>query len=231
MTEYFYLFIANVLVLFSVVNPIGNGFIVNNNYLAALSHEERKIIIWKIAKCAFLVCVGGLFIGKFLLALFGLSIPIIQLAGGMIICRSGWMLFFDDSSEVDNLNELPPEKLQKMQYDYLSAHVFYPLTFPVMIGAGTFSTLLTLAANATTNEVLPTVFNFIVVVLAIAAICVVVYFTFVNIAAIQKYLGRDGNIVVKKMSSFFTICIGLKIVVSGFGGVSVMIVEKVSHLL
>ena len=101
MVDYFYLFIANILALFPIVNPVGTGFIVNNNFLSALNHEEKKIILKKVARMAFFICVGALLIGKFLLALFGLSIPIIQIAGGAIICRNGWLFFLDDTGNSD----------------------------------------------------------------------------------------------------------------------------------
>ncbi len=227
MVDYFYLFIANILALFPIVNPVGTGFIVNNNFLSALSHEEKKIILKKVARMAFFICVGALLIGKFLLALFGLSIPIIQIAGGAIICRNGWLFFLDDTGNSDEETDaIPPEKLKKMQFDYLSQNIFYPLTFPVVIGAGTFSVILTLAANATAPTIWNTVLNFVVVIGSIAAICVMMYLIFVNIAQVQKYLGREGKVVVKKLFSFFSLCIGLKIIFSGLGEVILTIYLK-----
>lgn len=230
--DYFHLFIANILVLFPVVNPIGSAFIVNNSFLTELTHEEKKIILRKVARYAFLLCVGGLFVGKFLLALFGLSIPIIQIAGGAIICRNGWLFFFDEAGTTDDgKSDIPPERLKKMQFDYLSKNIFYPLTFPVVIGAGTFSVLMTLAANATTSTLMGTTMNFVVVVGSILAVCVLIYLIFVNIAQVQKYLGPEGNVVVKKLFSFFSICIGLKIITSGITEIAVVVFEKVKPLL
>ncbi len=232
MMDYFHLFIANVLVLFSVVNPIGNSFVINNNYLIALTDDQKKVVIRKVAFCAFWVCVVGFLVGKFLLALFGLSIPVIQIAGGAIICRNGWRFFMDDgdSSEDDEEKSEEPVTSKRLQYGYLLSNIFYPLTFPTMIGAGTFSVLLTLAANASSAQLTQTLINFVIVIMAIAVICVLIYIIFVNTAMVQKHLGREGNIVVKKMSSFFTICIGLKIVLTGFGEIAVVIFEKIQAL-
>ena len=223
--DYFYLFIANILALFPIVNPVGTGFIINNNFLSALTVEEKKIILKKVARMSFFICVGALLIGKFLLALFGLSIPIIQIAGGAIICRNGWLFFLDDTSD-EETDTISPEKLKKMQFDYLSQNIFYPLTFPVVIGAGTFSVILTLAANATATTIWNTVLNFGVVIGSIAAICLLMYLIFVNIAQVQKYLGREGKVVVKKLFSFFSLCIGLKIIFSGLGEMILVIYMK-----
>lgn len=235
MTTYFHLLIANILVLFSVVNPIGNAFVINNNYLINLDSEQRKVIIGKIARCAFFICIGGLFIGKFLLILFGLSVPIIQVAGGAIICRNGWAFFMNDPTPSQTEDETQADdiiaKNRQTQYSYLLNNIFYPLTFPTMIGAGTFSVLLTLAANASAARWGEMILNFSSVVIAIAIICFLVYIIFVNIVVVQKHLGREGNIVVRKMSSFFTICIGLKITVSGLTEIIVLIIEKVKPLI
>ena len=232
MTDYFHLFIANVLVLFSVVNPIGNSFVVNNNYLIALTDEQKKVIIRKVAFCAFWVCLVGFLVGKFLLALFGLSIPVIQIAGGAIICRNGWRFFMDEGTPSEDEEEKSEEPItsKRLQYGYLLSNIFYPLTFPMVIGAGTFSVLLTLAANASSTQLTQTLLNFLIVIAAIAVICILIYIIFVNTAMVQKYLGREGNIVVKKMSSFFTICIGLKIALTGFGEIAVVIFEKIQAL-
>ena len=84
MTEIFHSFIhllfIGVIALFPVVNPIGSAFIVNP-YLAELSKEKKKLAVRKITFYAFCICTVSLFAGHYILGLFGISIPVIQLAG------------------------------------------------------------------------------------------------------------------------------------------------------
>ena len=70
--------------LFPVANPVGAGFLVNG-LLSGLSDADRKSIIRKIIIDYLLVGIGSLAVGHFVLMLFGLSLPIIQLGGGVLI--------------------------------------------------------------------------------------------------------------------------------------------------
>ena len=89
---------VGVIALFPVVNPIGSAFIVSP-YFSDLSNSEKRKAVGKIAFYAFCICTVSLFAGHWILELFGISIPIIQLAGGIMICKIGWEFLTSDKKD------------------------------------------------------------------------------------------------------------------------------------
>ena len=81
------MFISSFMALFPVANPVGAGFLVNG-FLSGLDQKTRMSIIRRIVTDYLLVGLGSLAVGHFVLALFDLSLPIIQLGGGLLICRT-----------------------------------------------------------------------------------------------------------------------------------------------
>jgi multiple antibiotic resistance protein len=88
MPEYFHgyvhLLFVGIIALFPVVNPVGSAFIVSS-YFTGLSNADKKKAVNKIVLYAFSICTVSLFAGHWILELFGLSVPVIQVAGGIMI--------------------------------------------------------------------------------------------------------------------------------------------------
>src|SRR5580704_12183516 len=82
--------------LFPAVNPIGSAFIVEP-LLGDLSMPDRRRASKKVAFYCFAICAVTALIGSWVLKIFGISIPIVQLAGGIMICRMGWQLLLSDN--------------------------------------------------------------------------------------------------------------------------------------
>ena len=77
--------------LFPIINPIGVApiFLSLTN---ACSDATRKLLARKIAFYGFLLVGGSLTLGSAVLAFFGISLPIIQLAGGFVLSNTGWAM-------------------------------------------------------------------------------------------------------------------------------------------
>ena len=82
--SFVFMFISSFMALFPVANPVGTGFIING-FLSGLDRSERRSIVRRIAVNYLLIGIGSLAIGHFVLSLFGLSLPIVQLGGGLFI--------------------------------------------------------------------------------------------------------------------------------------------------
>src|ERR1700709_197870 len=124
-----------IIALFPVINPIGSAFIVSQ-YFEGLNKLQKRKTIKKIAFYTLTLCTITLFTGHWILELFGISVPIIQLAGGIMICKFGWESLSATSDANTNTNEKPTEVSIEVLND-LSNKIFYPITFPITAGAGT----------------------------------------------------------------------------------------------
>ncbi|MDR1881062.1 MAG: MarC family protein [Tannerellaceae bacterium] len=209
-----YTFVSSLIALFPVINPIGCGFIVNG-FLEGLDDEGRKVVIKKIIMNCLLVGIGSLAVGHLILLLFGLAIPVIQLGGGLIICKTGleWLTGTDAAKTTDTTKS----SMQKLQVGDLEKKLFYPISFPISIGPGSLSVIFTLMASAAVEgNLLVTATNYAILSLAIVSLLVILYIFLSQGTRLMKKLGASGNMIINKMVAFITFCIGIQIIVTGF---------------
>ena len=197
------IFSSSFMALFPVINPLGNGFVVNG-FFTDLDPQQRKAAIQKLTFNFIMIGVGTLVIGHLFLLIFGLAIPVIQLGGGILICKTA-MELLGDSGSTDGF-----------RWKNIEQKIFYPITFPISIGPGSISVIFTLMASASVKgKLLQTGINYLVIALVIICMAAIFYvFLSQGQRFIQK-LGPVGNQIINKLVAFFTFCIGIQISVTG----------------
>lgn len=206
------LVLIGIIALFPVVNPVGSAFMVSP-YFEHLSSAEKRRAVSAITLYAFSLCIISLFIGQWILQLFGISIPIIQIAGGTMICKMGWEFLASDRE----INDPSEQKtgLNDSNYDNIAGKLFYPITFPTTTGAGTISVLFTLSAHGATFGSHDYIINTAAILISIVVICLMIYIFYLNTKTIVQYLGKNGENVVNRISAFLIFCVGLQIGITG----------------
>ena len=119
------IFSSSFMALFPVVNPLGNGFVVNG-FFTDLDPKQRKTAIRKLILNFIIIGVGTLVIGHLFLLMFGLAIPVIQLGGGILICKTAMELLGDSNSPDQEESSRNMDSLKMEEYrteDILSHHV------------------------------------------------------------------------------------------------------------
>src|ERR1700704_1500611 len=132
--------------LFPIVDPLGGS-----PFFLALTREyapeARKELSWRIAMNSFFLLVGSYFVGTYILAFFGISLPVVQLGGGLLVIATGWTLLKQRDDEKHDVHRtVPPQDTLR--------HAFYPLTLPLTVGPGSISVAITLGANAAHSHAL-----------------------------------------------------------------------------
>ena len=214
-----FLFISSFMALFPVANPVGAGFLVNG-FLSGLDQKTRMSIIRRIVTDYLLVGLGSLAVGHFVLALFDLSLPIIQLGGGLLICRTAlqWLGDSDASAGRVSKRNADPISLRAVE-----SRIFYPITFPISIGPGSVSVILTMMASASIRgDWVRSLLNYAIIAVVIVLMCSILYLFLTQGQKIIRKIGDNGSIVINKMVAFFTFCVGIQIVVTG--------IAKIFHL-
>ncbi|RZA01001.1 MAG: MarC family protein [Sphingobacteriaceae bacterium] len=209
---FIHLTFIGIIALFPVVNPIGSAFMVSP-YFENLTRGEKRIAVGKITVYAFLICIVSLFAGQWILRLFGISIPVVQLAGGIMICKMGWEFLSSEPKRPssEDLDDQP----NISGYKNIANKLFYPITFPATTGAGTISVLFTLSAHGSTFGTEAYYINTGAILAAIVVICIMIWFFYLNTKTIIQYLGTNGENIVNRISAFLIFCVGLQIGISG----------------
>jgi hypothetical protein len=102
--------------------------------------EARKALSWRIAMNSFFLLVGSYFVGTYVLAFFGISLPVVQVGGGLIVIATGWTLLNQRDDEKHDVH-------RTVQPLDTFRQAFYPLTMPLTVGPGSISAAITLGAN------------------------------------------------------------------------------------
>lgn len=196
------------LALFPAVNPVGSAFIVDP-LLTGLDHAQRRAATKRIAFYCLVICTVTIIAGSYILKLFGISIPIVQLCGGIMICRMGWQLLTsEDGIQKGNKETARPS-------GEIENILFYPIAFPMTTGAGTISVLLTLSAHGEDTDMSKHLVKLGALFIAIVLICILIYICYVNTPRLIRKLGPRGEQIVNKLSAFLVFCIGMQIASAG----------------
>jgi multiple antibiotic resistance protein len=206
---------VGIIALFPVVNPIGSAFIVSP-YFSDLSNSEKRKAVGKIAFYSFCICTVSLFAGHWILELFGISIPIIQVAGGIMICKIGWEFLTSDKRD-DNTTD-KGEAAKHSGYENIQGKLFYPITFPITAGAGTISVLFTLSADSAMADMKNYYIDTGAILLSIVFMCILIYIFYFNTKTMIHYLGANGEVIFNRIIAFLIFCVGLQIAVTGIKG-------------
>jgi multiple antibiotic resistance protein len=210
--SFVHLTFIGIIALFPVVNPIGSAFMLSP-FFENLNRAEKRTAVTTITLYAFLVCTVSLFAGQYILRLFGISIPVVQLAGGIMICKMGWEFLSTDQKKapVEDIGE----DVNVSAYKHIVNKLFYPITFPATTGAGTISVLFTLSAHGAAFGSQAYFLNTGAIMLSILVVCLMIWFFYLNTKNMIHYLGSNGENIVNRISAFLIFCVGLQIGVAG----------------
>jgi multiple antibiotic resistance protein len=194
---------------FPVVNPPGTALV----FLALTRHAPRGLrreLAWRVAKNSFIVLVCSLLGGALILQFYGISIPVLRVAGGYVVAVSGWRLLHEGSHKQLEPSDDPDPR------PGLIDKAFYPLTLPLTTGPGTIAVVISLGlshpafANAADQAI------FIAASLsAITVIAATVFFCFAYADRVQALLGQGGTDIAVRLSAFILFCLGVQILWSG----------------
>jgi multiple antibiotic resistance protein len=192
--------------LFPIVDPLGGS-----PFFLALtreySPEARKALSWRIAVNSFFLLVATYFVGTYVLAFFGISLPVVQVGGGLIVIATGWSLLKQRDDEKEEVQETvqPQDTIRR---------AFYPLTLPLTVGPASISAAITLGANAAHHHAYhPLTILAALIGLALIAISILLCYGFAD--RLARILGPTGMTVITQLSSFFLVCIGVQIAWNG----------------
>ena len=193
--------------LFPIVDPLGGAPI----YLAmvsSLTPEDRARTARLVAINSFFLLLVSILIGAYVLDIFGVSIPAVQVGGGLIVCAIGWSFLMTPGSPAVSDRESTPDA------DVLSQRAFYPLTMPLTVGPGSISVAITLGANPP-RGLRPLFTTALAHVVGVFIVALSIYLCYRYADRILNKLGRTGTNVLIRLSAFILFCIGVQIIWNG----------------
>ncbi len=199
--------------LLPVVNPIGTTVILFGMTPGA-SPGSRRQLAMSVSRNTILILAILLLLGSYLLALFGISVPVVQMAGGLVLAAMGWQMLNQPEQK-----ESPVEQADSYTQD-LDSKMFYPFTFPITVGPGCVAVVLTLSAHTTHDGWTQTGFVKLGALIGIVLVGIVMYLCLAYSNRIVDKLGKKGTSVLMRLMAFIVVCIGAQI---SWAGVSTLV--------
>lgn len=170
------------IVLFAVIDILGSIPII-----LALKAKNKTISAEKAAIFSFVILVAFLFVGNSLLALFNVDISSFAMAGALVIFVLAVEMIF--GIEIFK-NDGPTDSA-----------TLVPLVFPLIAGAASFTTLLSLRAE----------YNLLNIIIAVALNLLFVYFVLKKVDYVQRVIGKGGVYVMRKFFGIILLAIAVRL--------------------
>ena len=193
--------------LFPIVNPIGGSpvfLLLTQDY----SKESRKLLARRVAINSFILLIVSMVVGTHILSFFGISLPVVQVGGGLIVVSTGWAML----TRSDQVDRGQPH--QAVTQEDILSNAFYPLTLPLTVGPGSISIAITLGANEP-RHLGANLVALLSAAIGAALIAVTIYICYGYSARLAAAVGPSGMNVILRLSSFLLVCIGVQILWNG----------------
>ena len=173
-------------------------------------HRERRALAPWVAINGFFLLLRSLLVGSCVLEFFGIAVPVLRIADGVVVATFGWRLL-QSGQELGNNGTTEPGRGSDEAID-----AFYPLSMPLTVGPEGISVAIALGRQqpkeASDLVDLAAHAGVALADLAAAAVTIYICYRFTE----PTIVGKHGTDVVVRLSAFLLLCIGIQIVWSGF---------------
>jgi len=201
--------------LFPVINPLGSALMFLT-VVGSVPAEQFRYLARKVAVSMtlfLLIFEGG---GAALLHFFGISLPVVQISGGIVLAAMGWRIL--DQSERDNTRGASLAN----GAGSLEEKIFFPLTFPITADPACIVVTLTLSAHASRRDLLSNVLSHVGLALAIIGLGLTIGISYLYASRITQKIAPATIQGILRIVAFVLLCIGVQIALNGLEAVKIV---------
>jgi multiple antibiotic resistance protein len=200
------------LTLLPIINPVGVAPIVIN--AAGGNDRVLKRLSRQVAVNGWVVIMASMLVGTYVLDMFGISLPVVRVGGGLLVAYSAWVML--TRNETDDVQTAVAESANT---DLSEAEIvrrsFFPITFPLTTGPGSIAAAIALGAQLPRSP-LPYLMGAGVAAIGAAITAAVVYLVYRNGGRLLMRMGEVGTLVMMRLMAFVLLCIGIQILWTGW---------------
>ena len=168
-------------------------------------------LLFGLRSTAFSLLLGSLLVGSYVLEFFGITLPVLRIAGGIVVTAFGWKLL-QGGEELGNQRTAETARGPDAATD-----AFYPLTMPLTVGPGAISVAIALGSERPKDaaDVAHLAVLAGVAFIGLAAVAATIYICYRFAEFTIAALGKHGTNVVVRLSAFLLLSIGIQIIWTG----------------
>jgi multiple antibiotic resistance protein len=191
--------IGTFLALFPIVNPFG-AVPIFFALTSKSSNSERRVTEAKVSIYVIAILVFFLLVGRFVLSFFGISLPVLRIAGGLIVANAAWGMVTSKSRITDAEGD---EAITKEDIS------FTPMAMPMLAGPGSIGVVMGLAANSTN------MLAYVGMIIGIAALGLVVYLFLRLGGPLVERLGPNAIGSINRIFGFLILAVAVQLIWDG----------------
>jgi multiple antibiotic resistance protein len=205
-TAFFSSVLVTLVTLLPIINPVSTAILL----LGISEHLTKKDLNRQIIMaCIYMTIILVVFLlaGHFIMIFFGISIPGIRIAGGMVIGFLGFKMLFPSEARITQA-----EKKEAIKKSNIS---FSPLAMPSLAGPGAIATVITISSSIDGQHGYDKVFAFTGVILAIVITAIISWLVLRSAGFLSRIIGVSGVDSLSRIMGFLLICIGIQFAIIG----------------
>ena len=197
--------------LLPIINPLSTApvFVATVRGDSTLAEKLAR----QVAINSWFVVVVSILVGSYVLALFGISLPVVRIGGGLLVASTAWRMLH--RTEDDDVHAAAAEKAAELSHAEVVRRSFFPITFPLTTGPGTIAASIALGAQIPPKPVLYFA-GAIVAAAGAAIVSLSFYLIFRHSTRVVAWLGPVGMLVMTRLMAFILLCIGIQIMWTGW---------------
>ncbi|MCX3309561.1 MarC family NAAT transporter [Pantoea vagans] len=179
-----------------------------------MNFQERNRQARQASIYVFAIMVVAWYAGSAVLNTFGISIPGLRMAGGLIVAFIGFRMLFPAKPaghSVEAKHKLDEQEATKEPVNI----AFVPLAMPSTAGPGTIAMIISSASTVRSGVDFPAWVISVAPVLTFLLVSLILWISLRSSGAIMKLVGKSGIEAISRLMGFLLVCMGVQFIING----------------
>lgn len=201
MSSFTGLMLGTVAALIPIINPFSTAsMFLSLTFLDSDKWRNRQALLGSIYM--FLILTAFLLTGGFIIEFFGISIPGMRIAGGILVARVALNMLYQNEKFTDTKENIRKNRLKK-------DIAFFPLAMPSLSGPGSIAITISMGTLASSA------LDYVALVIGLFIIAIITLITLRFASYIKHFLGTTGINAITKIMGFIIFCVGVQFIING----------------
>ncbi|MEB2347385.1 MAG: NAAT family transporter [Comamonadaceae bacterium] len=196
-----------------IINPLATAPIFVA-WTQGMGDRERHRLATTVGKYVTLLLATTTVLGSLVLDFFGISLPVVRVAGGIIVAYNAWLMLNTQEPAHDETTQMA----QTLTRQNARREAFYPLSFPITCGPGSLAAAIAVGASLHSPRITETLASLTGALMGMVLVGTVVALTYRYATALLRKLGEVGQLVFLRLMAFLLLAVGVQIIWEGVRG-------------
>ena len=186
---------------FAIMNPISNTAVFVG-MTESMTDSERKTVAVKSLITAFGIVAVFCLLGKAIFDVFGITLPALRIAGGILVFLVGYQMLQGSSSKM----QTPKDGVENIDVDVTDIAIS-PLAVPLLSGPGAIATAMNYSAG--------NIWHTLITVVTFGVLCLITYVCFILGPRLLKFIGKGGINILTRLMGLILAVIAVQMIIAG----------------